>query len=279
MSESDELRVEPYLPCQAENAGLFISRGQGIHPTRVLKSYELIFVQQGMLAIREDHREFVVKSGESLLLFPGRKHGGSGQFPKDLRFYWVHFNVTPVVPPGAPDTKGLVIAQHSAARRPERLVELFRWFLDDQEAGRLDSLSGAMILTMMLREISDARPNRGEGNGAGALLANRADSYIRTNFHSDISARVVATHLGCNPDYLCRVFKVSYSMTLTDAIQMVRVRHAKELLLDSEMNIDQLARSSGFSDPGYFRRLFKRQEGVTPKAYRRLYGRVHVNTH
>ncbi|WP_309569999.1 AraC family transcriptional regulator [Deinococcus sp.] len=39
-----------------------------------------------------------------------------------------------------------------------------------------------------------------------------------------------------------------------------------------------MGRRCGFEEVGYFRRLFKRQEGVSPRAFRQLYARLHVHT-
>jgi YesN/AraC family two-component response regulator len=109
-------------------------------------------------------------------------------------------------------------------------------------------------------------------------LAMRADEYIVTHFHEPISASDVAEHLTCNPDYLGRVYRKARRMTLTDAINKKRVQFSKTLLLDSVMNVDQIAAASGFQDAGYFRRMFRRAEGVSPLSYRRLYAQLNINT-
>jgi len=43
------LRLSRLCPIRAQNAGLFISRGQGTHPTRIIFSHELIFIKRGTL--------------------------------------------------------------------------------------------------------------------------------------------------------------------------------------------------------------------------------------
>ena len=83
------------LPISVQNGGLFISRGVGNHPQRELDSWEMIFVEKGTLTIRENDTLFSVKEGESLLLWPHRKHVGVGTFPADLKFYWLHFEINP----------------------------------------------------------------------------------------------------------------------------------------------------------------------------------------
>lgn len=69
-----------------------------------------------------------------------------------------------------------------------------------------------------------------------------------------------------------------YRRTATHAIHRERLEYARNSLLDTLSNIDEIARASGFDDPSYFRRLFKRRLGMTLFAYRRLAARVYVNT-
>ncbi|MCR9288401.1 MAG: helix-turn-helix transcriptional regulator [Bacteroidetes bacterium] len=47
-------------------------------------------------------------------------------------------------------------------------------------------------------------------------------------------------------------------------IRHVRLSKAKKLLLNSETNITRIAYETGFNDPGYFGRMFKKEFGVTP---------------
>jgi AraC-like DNA-binding protein len=226
----------------------------------------------------EEDRRFEVRAGEALHLWPGRRHGGTLPYPADLSFYWLHFRTAgrAARPSGA---DGLVLPQHTRVGRPDRLTELLRRFLDDQESGRLTPLSGALLVTLMLEEASGpGAPAAGtEASGAEALAA-RADEFILTHFHEPVSAWDVAGKLECNPDYLGRVYRRMRRMTLTEAINRARLRHARKLLMDSSLNVDGVARAAGFSEAGYFRRVFARAEGVTPSAFRRSYARMHMNT-
>jgi hypothetical protein len=99
MHADGTLILHSFLEVNAENGGFFVSRGRGTHPNRILPSYELIFVQQGALHLRENRTEYVVGKEEALVLWPNRRHAGTQPFPADLRFYWVHFTLKPT-PPG-----------------------------------------------------------------------------------------------------------------------------------------------------------------------------------
>ncbi|MCL6439581.1 MAG: AraC family transcriptional regulator [Rubrobacteraceae bacterium] len=269
------LRLGSGLPVRAQNAGLFVSRGRGVHPDRVLSSYELIFVREGALSIFEEERLFEVGAGQSLVLWPGRRHYGAAPYPPDLSFYWIHFEVCEA---GVGDG-GLEVPQHATVGRPNHLAELFRRFLDDQESRWLDSVRAALLLMLMLCEVSGAGPSTRTTDGNTTLLACRADSYIRTHFHDPaLSTSTVARELGYNPDYLGRAYRAVYGQTMTEAIHWRRMRHARRMLIESDHNVEEIARECGFKDARYFRRIFRRYEGMNPLAFRRLYAQVHVNT-
>lgn len=266
------------LPLEVLNGGVLISRGQGIHPERVIDSFELIFVKEGVLCVAEAGREFSVRGGDALILWPGRPHGGTAPYPPDLTFYWLHFRLKGSGTQS--QTDGLEVPQHVTLARPDHLTSLFRRFLDDQETiGSIgsDPLRASLLALLMLAEVA-ASSGPKTGGGAAARLAGRADTLIRTHFHEPLSTSSVARALHCNPDYLGRMFQKVYGLTLTEALHSRRLKMAGRLLLESDKTVEEIALSCGFRDATYFRRLFKRREGVSPRAFRQLYAQQHVIT-
>ena len=59
------------------NMGLFDTEADWIHPTVTINTYELIFVTEGEVKIREKEKNFRFKKGDMLLLEPGLEHGGT----------------------------------------------------------------------------------------------------------------------------------------------------------------------------------------------------------
>jgi len=264
-------------PIHAENGGLCISRGQGIHPDRVIDSFELIYVREGVLSIAEEDRPFDVSAGQSLILWPERRHCGTVGYDRKLSYYWLHFRV---VDPHLLEECLSVIPQHSTVRRPDHLTDLFRRFLEDQETRELTSLSADLIILLMLNELSSSHPHEREESHkpAGRVLASRAEAFIATHFEQSISTSVVADHTGCNADYLSRVFQQTFGTTITEAILRRRMKKARALLRDTDIYLEQVAQQCGIEDVTYFRRIFKRETGMTPIAFRKMYARLHVNT-
>ncbi len=52
-------------------------------------------------------------------------------------------------------------------------------------------------------------------------------------------------------------------------IRSIRLSKAKELLKESTMNISEIAYETGFSDPAYFTRVFRKEFGITPSRYKK----------
>lgn len=274
------LHLEMSCAVKAQNAGLFISRGSAMHPTRIITSHELIFVKQGELDMWEEDNTFHLEAGQTLHLWPGRQHGSSKPMPPDLRFYWIHYEVpSPDEVRAGSCEPGMVVPQIATIKQPERLERLFRTFLEDQETGMLHPYAANLLTSLMLVEVMQSQTELAEPPEDANVVATWADTYIRMNFDRPITASKVAEALCYNTDYLGRVYRKLYGCTLTEAIHKRRIEKACEWLLDTNLTITQIAVRCGFSEPDYFRRIFRRTMQIAPGDYREEFSRIHVNTH
>ena len=73
--------------------------------------------------------------------------------------------------------------------------------------------------------------------------------------------------MGMSNTQLFRKLKALTDMSANQLIRHVRLTRAKELLLQSELTISEIAYQTGFTDPSYFTRIFSREVGVTPSDY------------
>ena len=174
------LNLSIALPIKVQNGGLFISRGVGRHPARRLRSWEVIFVEKGTLTIQEEEHIFHVPAGDSLLLWPGRRHVGVEDFPADLKFYWLHFEVNMPVQPH-PLLTQLAIPQQTTSHDPQYLISLFRQFLNEQEKIQRNA-SLEFILLLILQHISLSAQNEEPKDEGGTALAWKAQQVIHTRY-------------------------------------------------------------------------------------------------
>lgn len=96
----------------------------------------------------------------------------------------------------------------------------------------------------------------------------KAADYIRKNLDKKISIDEIAQVVYLSPCYLSRIFKQNLGCTLMEYLTHARVEKAKMMLRNPKYNITQVAEESGFEDPGYFTRVFKKIEGITPSRFK-----------
>jgi AraC-like DNA-binding protein len=265
-------------PLEALNGGLFVSPGFGTHAVRVIDSYELIFVTQGHLDMFEDQRRFHLERNQALVLRPGLRHGGLLPYAADVNFYWVHFRVLPE----GPCDITLAVPRVATVGNPEALSELFRRFISDQESGILDPLSASHLVALMVCMISEEKEETRSfaTRGEQASLADAVHRYIEANYARPITTSAIARDLHYNADYMERVFRGRWRMSIIDALHQKRIGMARASLNgEPGKNVNEIAFECGYTDPGYFRRMFKRLTGLTPREFRTLYARTHINTH
>ena len=99
-------------------------------------------------------------------------------------------------------------------------------------------------------------------------IIEKAKSYIRDNYKKDISLDEVSREVDISPYYFSKLFKQETGGNFIEYLTGVRLRNARELLKDSELSIKEICAESGYSDPNYFSRIFKKYEGVTPSEFR-----------
>jgi len=270
------LRLPDSFKVQACNAGLFVSPAQGIHHGRVIDSYELILTRTGTLLLAEENTIFTLEQGDSLILWPGRFHRGVAPYAPNTSFYWVHFFLR--TDDSGASIDGPLVPQHCRLPEPLRLTELFLRFLDDQERNRLENNYASTLVRLMLLEVALQYSPHFSAARQSENLAVQAQALITRDFRESLSTSLIARKLHCNPDYLGRVYRQTYGCNPTDGIHRARMKHAKNLLLLTSMNVNEIAVASGYGDSDYFRKVFRRFFDMQPRHFRTLHARQHLNS-
>jgi AraC-like DNA-binding protein len=68
--------------------------------------------------------------------------------------------------------------------------------------------------------------------------------------------------------YLCKLFRRSSGVTFTEFVSRTRVEKAKNLLLNPNLRISEIAFEVGFQSLTHFNRIFKKIVGESPTDYR-----------
>ncbi len=96
----------------------------------------------------------------------------------------------------------------------------------------------------------------------------RAREFIDEHQGDDLSLAEVAKAVNCSTFYFCKMFKKATSLHFTEYLARVRIEKAKNLLLNPNLRISEIAYEIGFQSLTHFNRVFRRLVGESPTEYR-----------
>lgn len=101
----------------------------------------------------------------------------------------------------------------------------------------------------------------------------RALTYIHNHYNQDISLDDVASYIQMGSSYFSYYFKQETGTTFVEYVTAQRLEKAKQLMMDGNLKIYEIAEMVGYQDVKYFSRVFKKAIGVTPAEYRQFFYR------
>ena len=101
-----------------------------------------------------------------------------------------------------------------------------------------------------------------------------AQRWIADNYHRRNAVAAMADRSGLTERSFSRRFRTATGYAPIEYLQTLRLEESKHLLETTGEPVDAIARDVGYTDPTFFRRLFKRKTGTTPAQYRRRFSRI-----
>ncbi len=99
----------------------------------------------------------------------------------------------------------------------------------------------------------------------------KAVIFMNQHIQENISLEDVAKAVNLSTTYFSRLFSNEMNMTFVDYLTMIKIEESKKYLVDTRQSISDIALRMGFSDQSYFSKVFKKNEGITPGKYRKMY--------
>lgn len=98
------------------------------------------------------------------------------------------------------------------------------------------------------------------------------DYFVNENLHEKglPTVKYLAEQAHLSPNYLSDLLKKETGMNTQDHIHYFLIEEAKNILLNSDGSISEIAYALGFEYPQYFSKLFKQKTGTTPQEFRNL---------
>lgn len=102
-------------------------------------------------------------------------------------------------------------------------------------------------------------------------MTQKVIAILQSNYRQDLTLKFVADELHVNAVYLGQVFKKEMHNSFSQYLNQIRIKRAQQLLLHSNLNINEIADEIGYNNTNYFSKMFKKLNGITPKEFREAY--------
>jgi transcriptional regulator GlxA family with amidase domain len=105
----------------------------------------------------------------------------------------------------------------------------------------------------------------------GDALVLQAQTLLLKRLRHPPDLAGLAARLNVTSRTLERRFKKAIGQTPLEYLQGYRIENTKRLLAATQLGLDEIAHRVGYEDPGSLRRIFVREAGISPGAYRRSF--------
>lgn len=106
----------------------------------------------------------------------------------------------------------------------------------------------------------------------------RALTFLQAQVARPLDAEEVSRRAGVSPSYLRRLVRQGTGQTLSEHLKRLRVEAAKQMLMETDANIEEIARRVGYNSPSHFCTVFRKVSGMTAGQYARSLGAPEGNT-
>lgn len=224
----------------------------------------ILFHLKGQISVLLD-KEYFLAPGEAFIIFENEPQDYTFEPTNDeqeVETLWIHFC-------GSAARQMLNVAEidHSSALYPVSPAEterLFRQLIRYHLAG--DSL---MALSYLLRMVSSMSPDKKRPLTESERAVRREAERIASNFTQEADLDAAAARCNLSRTRFSHLFKEVIGISPLRMQTNMRLDHARDLLLYTELSVKEVAESCGYADQLYFSRIFKESTGISPSEYKK----------
>ena len=218
---------------------------------------EIILVTSGNGEISFEGNTCPLTKGDLIILAPETEHNQVAKGKLSTLFVVFEEN------PGFFDYSSRIINV-----RNDKIIEQFMKLICSlSESMNYEYCDG--IIFSLLKRIKQVEKNRRKFHEKDIHQAiDKAVTYIDEHFASDISLNEIAAQSGVSQSYLKALFIKELGIAPKKYLQNIRMGHARKILQNPYLYIEEIAVMCGYKDANYFARAFRKTHKCTPSEYR-----------
>ena len=246
-----------------------------LQPDHYHSFYEIFYLWSGSCRFLLKDTVYQMEAGDLVFIAPGELHHSlysAGEVCEIVMIYfkeeYLHLSAEDSDRPPLRSFMGSVPAVyqeylHSLLTRMLTENSRFDQYCEHFERCYLEEL---LLLLMRHSVMNEKEPDLLNSRDADILLATK---YIYNNFRKPLTLEDVSSVASLSPTYFSKKFKLITGMGFKEYLNYVRLKHTQTALLTTDSSITDIALEYGFNDSNYFKDLFKKVYGKSPREYRK----------
>lgn len=235
---------------------------QHAHP-----NLEILFFTDGEGEVVTPYRKYPVRKDDLMVINAHTEHcEASGSF---CRFYAIGVHHTEAF--SETEFRDNIFHHSFEKACAERIGTLYRLMYDEaaERAETTHEFASHLFaaLTLLLNRYLNVTLSHIEIADRGYLVA-AVKQIVESYFYSDIRIADIAARLSVSVSTLCHSFKAAIGMSVLQYQLRCQMEEAKNLLSITDMSVSEIAGAVGFHSSAYFAKIFRRQNGISPREYR-----------
>jgi AraC-like DNA-binding protein len=238
-------------------------------PQQPLQDYDLWYAVAGKGTMVINGVSFPIRKGSCFLIRPGDTTEAT-QDPDDrLTVIFIHFDITNSAS-GRPFDASLLPERYTLVSDTLFIEMLLNRLLQiEYPGGSWQDIEYNLMMKQILLQLYRLQQEEHTSSaGKQKQAVARVIGYIREDPGRRMSHREIADHVQLSAEYLGILFKKYTGTSIKQYITDVRLERAMHLLMETPMNVSQVAEALGYANVYLFSKQFKERYGAPPSKYK-----------
>lgn len=257
---------------------------------RMIFDYELLYLEKGELLIEMDGETHRLQANEMVLFRPERLHSFRICSTEEAWMPHIHFDLLYYPDYEAVAPEGVTVETYSPADKAlfrtdvlellhldipgiirndnnQEIFKLIQRVIELWESPKSDMLTLLQQKALMMQILHSIIQGVAQTKSRVHRQLQKAVQYIHENYNRRISLEHLSKLSLLSVFYFERVFKKTYAVSPIKFQMQIRMNKAKEMMLESNYYLSDIAEKVGYSSVHAFSKAFKKMEGLSPSEF------------
>lgn len=240
--------------------------------TRTIQHHELAFFTGGKGSIIIENKRYSIKEGMLFYICPEVQHSIEIDTTEPICIRSVHFSYTHV---NFNDSKWAIsdevkmLPLHSVQELKDyyHIDDIFKKLVDswNSKLPGYEFMTKTLLQQLLIAIFQNTRKQN--QNYSTSLKMEKIIKYMHQNLNNRVTLTELSEMVQLSSPYLSRTFKETTGYSVIEFFNKMKIDKAKELIIEGNKGVKEVAQALGFTDEFYFSRIFKKIEGVSPSEY------------